>query len=117
MDQVSKLTVNHTQHLLNIMKFNYPSSAKINQVDNYHGTEINDDYRWLENPDSPETTTWVESQNQVTFTYLNQIPAREKIKERLTQLWNYEKYGIPFKEGDRYFYFKNEGLQNQSVIH
>ena len=99
------------------MKFNYPSSAKINQVDNYHGTEINDDYRWLENPDSPETTTWVESQNQVTFAYLNQIPAREKIKDRLTELWNYEKYSIPFKEGDRYFYFKNEGLQNQSVLY
>ncbi|HEY9701879.1 MAG TPA: S9 family peptidase, partial [Allocoleopsis sp.] len=67
--------------------------------------------------DSPETKTWVESQNQVTFAYLNQIPAREKIKERLTELWNYEKYGIPFKEGDRYFYFKNEGLQNQSVLY
>ncbi len=111
------LIIENTQHLLKIMKFNYPESAKINQIDNYHGTEINDDYRWLENPDSPETKTWVECQNQVTFAYLNQIPAREKIKDRLTELWNYEKYGIPFKEGDRYFYFKNEGLQNQSVLY
>ncbi|MEH2161940.1 MAG: prolyl oligopeptidase family serine peptidase [Nostoc sp.] len=95
----------------------YPSSHKSNQVDNYHGTSVADPYRWLEDPDSEETKTWIESQNQITFGYLSEIPAREKIKQRLTKLWDYEKYGIPFKEGERYFYFKNDGLQNQSVLY
>ena len=103
----------------------YPSSHKSDQVDNYHGTLVADAYRWLEDPDSEETRTWIEAQNQVTFGYLSEIPTREKIKQRLTKLWDYEKYGIPFKEGeslgdgssDRYFYFKNDGLQNQSVFY
>ncbi|MEH2369500.1 prolyl oligopeptidase family serine peptidase [Nostoc sp.] len=95
----------------------YPTSDKSNQADNYHGTLVADPYRWLEDPDSEETRTWIEAQNQVTFAYLSEIPAREKIKQRLTKLWDYEKYGIPFKEGDRYFYFKNDGLQNQSVFY
>ena len=103
----------------------YPSSHKSDQVDNYHGTLVADPYRWLEDPDSEETRTWIEAQNQVTFGYLSEIPTREKIKQRLTKLWDYEKYGIPFKEGeslgdgssDRYFYFKNDGLQNQSVLY
>jgi prolyl oligopeptidase len=95
----------------------YPSSHKSNQVDDYHGTLVADPYRWLEDPDSEETKTWIEAQNQVTFGYLGEIPAREKIKQRLTKLWDYEKYGIPFKEGERYFYFKNDGLQNQSVLY
>ncbi|WP_373525941.1 prolyl oligopeptidase family protein [Nostoc sp.] len=95
----------------------YPCSYKSNQVDNYHGTLVADPYRWLEDPDSGETRTWIEAQNQVTFGYLSEIPAREKIKQRLTKLWDYEKYGIPFKEGENYFYFKNDGLQNQSVFY
>ncbi|WP_375468582.1 prolyl oligopeptidase family protein [uncultured Nostoc sp.] len=103
----------------------YPSSHKSNQVDSYHGTLVADPYRWLEDPDSEETRTWIEAQNQVTFGYLSEIPTREKIKQRLTKLWDYEKYGIPFKEGEslqdgsteRYFYFKNDGLQNQSVLY
>ncbi|BAY74190.1 peptidase S9 prolyl oligopeptidase [Nostoc linckia NIES-25] len=95
----------------------YPSSHKSDRVDNYHGTVVADPYRWLENPDSPETRAWIESQNQVTFGYLGEIPAREKIKQRLTKLWDYEKYSIPFKEGEQYFYFKNDGLQNQSVLY
>ncbi|MGF1986943.1 MAG: prolyl oligopeptidase family serine peptidase [Nostoc sp. ZfuVER08] len=95
----------------------YPSSHKSNQIDNYHGTVVTDPYRWLENPDSPETRAWIESQNQVTFGYLGEISAREKIKQRLTKLWDYEKYSIPFKEGEQYFYFKNDGLQNQSVLY
>ncbi|MBW4453285.1 MAG: prolyl oligopeptidase family serine peptidase [Nostoc indistinguendum CM1-VF10] len=95
----------------------YPSSHKSNQVDNYHGTLVADPYRWLEDPDSEETRTWIEAQNQITFGYLSEIPTREKIKQRLTKLWDYEKYGIPFKEGERYFYFKNDGLQNQSVLY
>ncbi|MGF1934694.1 MAG: prolyl oligopeptidase family protein [Nostoc sp. ChiQUE02] len=95
----------------------YPSSHKSNQVDNYHGTLVADPYRWLEDPDSEETRTWIEAQNQITFGYLSEIPTREKIKQRLTKLWDYEKYGIPFKEGERYFYFKNDGLQNQNVFY
>lgn len=95
----------------------YPISRKLDQVDNYHGTLVADPYRWLEDPDSEETQAWVEAQNKVTFGWLEKIPVREKIKQRLTKLWDYEKYGIPFKEGDRYFYFKNDGLQNQSVLY
>ncbi|MDY6898217.1 MAG: prolyl oligopeptidase family serine peptidase [Cyanobacteriota bacterium] len=99
------------------VKLSYPDSPKGQQVDNYHGIEVADPYRWLENPDSEETIAWVKAQNKVTFNYLEQIPAREEIKQRLTKLWDYEKYGIPFREGNRYFYFKNDGLQNQSVLY
>lgn len=103
----------------------YPPSRKSNQVDNYHGTVVADPYRWLENPDSAETRSWIEAQNQVTSAYINQVPDKEKIRQRLTKLWNYERYSIPFKEGkslgdnstERYFYFKNDGLQNQSVLY
>ena len=95
----------------------YPPSRKVDQVDDYNGVQVPDAYRWLEDPDSDETKAWVEAQNSVAFGYLGEIPAREKIKQRLTQLWDYEKFGIPFKEGDRYFYFKNDGLQNQSVLY
>lgn len=97
--------------------FVYPPTRQVDQIDDYHGTKVADPYRWLEDPDSEETVAWVEAQNQVTFDYLAQIPVREQIKQRLTQLWNYEKYGSPFKEGNRYFYFKNDGLQNQSVLY
>ncbi len=97
--------------------FVYPATRKADQVDDYHGTKVADPYRWLEDPDSEETKAWVEAQNEVTFGYLGEIPVREQIKQRLTQLWDYEKFGIPFKEGNRYFYFKNDGLQNQSVLY
>ncbi|NET85559.1 MAG: S9 family peptidase [Moorea sp. SIO1F2] len=96
---------------------NYPKSRKSDQVDDYHGTLVADPYRWLEDPDSEETKAWVEAQNQVTFGYLSEIPTRETLKQRITKLWNYEKYSTPFKKGDRYFYFKNDGLQNQSVLY
>jgi prolyl oligopeptidase len=95
----------------------YPTISRSNQVDEYHGTIVADPYRVLEDPDTEETKAWIEGQNEVTFTYLNEIPAREDIKQRLTKLWDYEKYGTPFKEGDNYFYFKNDGLQNQSVLY
>ena len=100
-----------------MMSFNYPKTAQVEQIDTYHGVEVKDPYRWLEDPDSPETKAWVEAQNEVTFGFLAQISERDKIKDRLTQLWDYEKYGIPVKKGERYFYFKNDGLQNQSVLY
>jgi prolyl oligopeptidase len=95
----------------------YPNSPKVDQIDKYHGIDVPDPYRWLEDPDSDESKAWIEAQNQVTFDYLQHIPKRESIKQRLTKLWDYEKYSVPFKEGDRYFYFKNDGLQNQSVLY
>lgn len=95
----------------------YPESHKVEQIDDYHGIKVSDPYRWLENLDSKETKAWIEAQNQITFSYLSEIPAREQIKQRLTKLWDYEKYSIPFKEGNRYFYYKNDGLQNQSVLY
>ncbi len=97
--------------------FAYPQPHPANQVDDYHGTKVADPYRWLEDPDSDETKAWVEAENKVTLGLLETIPARDRLKQRLTELWNYEKYGIPFKQGDRYFYFKNDGLQNQSVLY
>ncbi|MGK7942422.1 MAG: prolyl oligopeptidase family protein [Crocosphaera sp.] len=98
-------------------KFSYPNTPQQDVTDVYHGIEIKDPYRWLENPDSEETKAWIAAQNKLTFDYLSTIEAREKIKQRLTKLWDYEKYGIPFKKGERYFYFKNDGLQNQSVLY
>ena len=98
-------------------KIDYPVSKKVDQVDDYHGTKVMDPYRWLENADAEDTKAWVETQNKVTFAYLGEIPAREQIKQRLTKLWNYERFGTPFSEGGRYFYSKNNGLQNQSVLY
>ncbi|MCI0337124.1 MAG: prolyl oligopeptidase family serine peptidase [Acidobacteria bacterium] len=95
----------------------YPNARKADQVDDYHGTKVADPYRWLEDPDSAETRAWIEAENKLTFSFLEKIPERAKIEERLTKLWNYEKYGPPFKEGGRYFYFKNDGLQNQNVLY
>ena len=98
------------------MRLVYPNTGKSNQVDDYHGTTIADPYRWLEDLDSDDTRAWVEAQNKVTFAWLAQIPARERIRQRLTQLWNYERYSLPHKKGGRYFYTRNDGLQNQSVV-
>jgi prolyl oligopeptidase len=95
----------------------YPVARKGDQTDDYHGVKVADPYRWLEDLDSPETRAWVEAENKLTFRFLESIPARTAIKERLTKLWNYEKYGIPFKEGHRYFYTRNSGLQNQAVLY
>lgn len=96
---------------------NYPPARKSDQVDDYHGVKVADPYRWLEELDSEETKAWVEAQNKLSFGYLDGIPARTTIKDRITKLWNYEKYGVPFKEGNRYFYYRNSGLQNQSVLY
>jgi prolyl oligopeptidase len=95
----------------------YPHTNQVDQSDNYHGVEVKDPYRWLEDPDAEATKAWVQAQNAVTSSYLATIPTRDKIQQRLTQLWDYEKYGSPFKRGQSYFYFKNDGLQNQSVLY
>ena len=95
----------------------YPATAKGDVVDDYHGTKVADPYRWLEDTDAENTAAWVAAQNAVTFDYLAQIPARETIRERLTELWDYERYSTPFREGGYYFYSKNDGLQNQSVLY
>ncbi len=95
----------------------YPKTHKVDQLDDYHGVKVADPYRWLEDDNSAETAAWVEAQNKVTFAYLEDIPARKTINKRLTKLWNYQKYGLPFKKGDRYFYYKNDGLQNQYVLY
>ena len=97
--------------------WDYPATAKTNQVDDYHGTKVSDPYRWLEDDHSEATKQWVEAQNQFTFAYLGQIRSRAALKQRLTKLWNYERFGVPFKQGNRYFLTKNDGLQNQSVIY
>src|SRR2546426_9005093 len=95
----------------------YPTARKSDVVDDYHGTRVPDPYRWLEDPDSPESRAWIEAQNRLTAAYLAEIPARAAIRERLTKLWNYPKYGTPFRKARRYFFFKNDGLQNQSVLY
>lgn len=95
----------------------YPETAKETVSDNYFGTTVEDPYRWLEDDLSAETKVWVDEQNKVTQNYLNQIPYRDVIKNRLTELWNYEKYSAPFKEGKYTYFFKNDGLQNQSVLY
>ncbi len=96
--------------------FAYPQAHRGDQVDDYHGTKVADPYRWLEDTDSAETKAWVEAENKLTFGYLEQIPYRKSIRERLTKLWNYERFSVPHQEGGRYFYEHNDGLQNQNVL-
>ncbi len=99
-------------------KLSYPLARYDSSViDTYHGTKVADPYRWLEDPDSPETQIWVEAENRLTRSYIDAIPAREKIEARLTKIWNYPKFTLPVKEGGRYFFSKNDGLQNQSVLY
>ena len=95
----------------------YTETKKVDTVTNYFGTDVKDPYRWLEDDRSEETKAWVETQNEVTFNYLDKIPFRKELKKRLTSIWNYEKVGAPFKEGDYTYFRKNDGLQNQSVIY
>lgn len=94
----------------------YPHAKMVDQVDDYHGVKVADPYRWLEDTDSPDTRAWVEAENKLTFSYLEQIPYRQAIHDRLTRLWNYERYRVPQKQGNRYFYEHNNGLQNQNVL-
>jgi prolyl oligopeptidase len=100
-----------------LSNLNYPKTRKADQVDDYHGIEVADPYRWLEDDNSAETLTWVKAENQVTFDYLERIPYRAKIKQRLEELYNYPKYGIPCRTGAYYLWSKNDGLQNQSVLY
>jgi prolyl oligopeptidase len=94
-----------------------PKAKTVSVMDDYHGTKVADPYRWLEDVDSPETKAWVEAENCVTFAFLEKIPERKALEQRLTAIWNYPRFGTPFKEGGRYFFSKNDGLQNQSVLY
>lgn len=95
----------------------YPVAGKVKQTDSYFGTVVDDPYRWMEDLNSPELRDWIRKENKITFDYLDKIQFRQKIKDRLTELYNFEKYGVPFKAGNYYFFFKNDGLQNQSVLY
>jgi len=100
-----------------IPHLSYPVAKTVDQVDDYHGVKVADPYRWLEDTDSADTHAWVEAENKLTFGYLEQIPYRKSIHDRLTKLWNYERFGVPEQQGGRYFYQHNSGLQNQSVLY
>jgi prolyl oligopeptidase len=95
----------------------YPVSKLVDQVDDYHGVKVADPYRWLEDSNSAATQDWITAQNALTQSYLSGIPARSAIRERLTTLWNYERYSVPFRESGRYFISRNDGLQNQAVLY
>ena len=110
---LSLLTKNITLSQIN---YNYPQTTKESVADNYFGTLVKDPYRWLEDDKSPRTNDWVKKENIVTENYLKQIISRDKIKNRLTELWNFNKQSAPFKKGDFYFCYKNNGLQNQNVL-
>ncbi|MDE1205438.1 prolyl oligopeptidase family serine peptidase [Tenacibaculum larymnensis] len=101
----------------NNISVSYPETTKKPVVDEYFGTKVTDNYRWLEDDRSTETEAWVKAENEVTFDYLDKIPYREQLKNRLSELWNYEKVGTPFKEGDYTYFYKNNGLQNQYVLY
>ncbi len=97
--------------------FPYPKTHRGDVVETLHGVAVADPYRWLEDLDSEDTQAWVAAQNKVTFDYLGTISERDQIRSRLTELWNYERYGLPFHEGKNYFWSRNDGLQNQSVLY
>jgi prolyl oligopeptidase len=98
-------------------KLTYPFTRTVDQVDDYHGTPVADPYRWLEDVDAPETLEWIRQQNELTFSFLESIPARAGIRQRLTELWDYARASAPHKRGERYFQFRNSGLQNQDVLY
>ena len=99
------------------VQFKYPVAPTSNQVDDYNGVKVGDPCRPLESPDSPESRAWIEAENKITFDFLKTIPQRDGIKKRLTEIWDCERFSVPFKEGGRYFFSKNSGLQNQNVIY
>jgi prolyl oligopeptidase len=115
-DLISK-TDQHLEASSTMSKFVYPATPAVDQVDDYHGTLVADPYRWLEDPDSAETRAWIEAQNALTFGFLGRIPARDRIRQRLTALWDYPKAWAPVRRGGRYFQLRNAGLQNQDVLY
>jgi prolyl oligopeptidase len=106
-----------TSAMVMAQQLQYPATKKIEHVDTYHGTNVPDPYRWLEDDNSPDTTAWVEAQNKVTFPYLERIPFRQQLQDRVKALNNYEKYSAPSRKGSYFFFRKNDGLQNQSVLY
>jgi prolyl oligopeptidase len=100
-----------------VTPFAYPEANTVEQVDDYHGTPVADPYRWLEDTNSPETRAWIEAQNELTFGFLERIPERENLRQRLTELWDYAKAWAPIRRGDRYFQLRNSGLQDQDVLY
>lgn len=102
---------------MNAAEFSYPTARRSDAVENFHGTQVSDPYRWLEELDSPETRAWVQAEARLTDSYLDKVPARRSVQQRLTQLLNYEKYGTPFHRGNRYFYTLNKGLQPHAVLY
>ncbi len=113
---VSANVLLHAQNEQKQTMINYPKSKKVDTVTNYFGTQVKDPYRWLEDDRSAETGVWVSAQNEITFNYLDQIPFRNKIKNRMEAIWNYERISAPSKEGKFSYFYKNNGLQNQSVL-
>jgi prolyl oligopeptidase len=106
---ISQLTV--------AQRLQYPGTKRVDQVDTYFGVKVADPYRWLENENAPDTVQWVEEENKITFDYLQKIPYRQQIRARLEKLYNYPRYSVPFRQGEYFFFFKNDGLQNQSVVY
>src|SRR5689334_4108860 len=95
----------------------YPQTERGDVIDDYFGTKVADPYRWLEDTDSKETARWVEAQNRVTLPFLKSLPTRDAYQKRLTELWSYERYGVPYRKAGALFYTRNDGLQNQSVLY
>ena len=101
---------------INGQPFSYPATKKVEHTDDYFGTKVSDPYRWLEDDKSAETAAWVKEENKITFDYLDKIPFRSKLKDRLTTLWNFQKRSVPFKGGNNYYMYMNDGLQNQYIL-
>ena len=114
---VVKLLVTVIIPCSSLAQLQYPHTKKTDSVDDYHGTKVLDPYRWLEDDNSEATKAWVIAQNKTTQQYLSAIPYRHQVKKRLEELWNYPRYSSPFKEGNYYYYYKNDGLQNQSILY
>jgi len=120
-DSTQKPTTNNanttTQPATTRQAFQYPASKKVDHSDDYNGTQVQDSYRWLEELDAEPTRNWIKQQNEVTFKFLESIPGRDKLSARLTSLWNFERFSVPQVEAGLYFYSRNDGLQDQSVLY
>ena len=102
---------------LSSQAFSYPQTRKDSVVENFHGTQVPDPFRWLENGDSDETKQWVAAQNTITQKYISDVAQKENFRKRMTELWDFQKYQVPIKKGKYYFFLKNNGLQNQYVLY